>query len=55
MGMTLFSKSRSHYTAAVLRNGGWVYYDGKFKSPHTQPLIDLLPKLEIQHVLYFRY
>ena len=31
--MTLFNKSRSHYTAALLRNGGWIYYDGKFNSP----------------------
>ena len=35
VGMTLFNKSRLHYIAAFLRNGGWLYYDGKFKSPHT--------------------
>ena len=52
--MTLFKRSRSHYTAALLRNGEWLYYDGKFKSPHTQPLTDLLAELEIQHALYFR-
>ena len=52
--MTLFNKSRSHYTAALLRNGGWLYFDGKFKNPHTQPLTDLLPELEIQDVFYLK-